>query len=63
MEMNEKEINATREAFVTNMQRALLNHIATMKNDSKYDLLSIFRVVAIWFDNEKREDIRKLIKV
>lgn len=63
MEMNEKEINATREAFVTNMQRALLNHIATMKNGSKYDLLSIFRVVALWFDNEKREDIRKLIKV
>ena len=62
-EINKKEINATKEAFVTNMCMALTNHIKTMKNGSKYDLLSVFRLVAIWFDNESRDRIRDIITV
>lgn len=62
-EVNESEINATRNAFVENMRRAMTNHINTMKSGGRHDLLCVFRLVAIWFDNESRDDIRAIIKV
>lgn len=34
-----------------------------MKAGSKHDLLCVFKLVAIWFDNESQEDIRAIVEV
>ncbi|XP_067946103.1 serine-protein kinase ATM-like isoform X2 [Watersipora subatra] len=61
-EVNELEIDSIKAAFLDNMLRAITNHIRTMENGSSYDLLSVFRLVAIWFENESRNDIRSTIQ-
>ena len=46
-----------------NMKRAMYNHIQTVKTGSQHDVLSVSRLVAIWFENETRLDIREQVKV
>ena len=62
-ERNESEINSIRDGFVDNMKRAMYNHIQTVKTGSQHDVLSVSRLVAIWFENETRLDIREQVKV
>lgn len=62
--MNEESIKLVQKSYLNNMIRALEYHCLTLQYGSKYDLVSIFRIVAIWFDNEPSyNEIREFAKV
>lgn len=60
---NEQEIEAVRSSYASNMCTALRYHAKCLSVGSQHDLVSVFRLVSIWFDNETNADVTQIINV
>lgn len=60
---NEKEIEGIKSSYVHNMTLALTYHSKCLSTADTFNLVSVFRLVAIWFDNEANTDVRQIIQV
>lgn len=63
MNTNENDIKSVQLSFLRNVSLAVEFHCKTLQSGAKHDLVSVFRAVALWFDNESYEEIHSLIPV
>jgi len=45
------------------MEMAVTNYINCLVTDNQHDLIAVYRVIAIWSENEENETMRELIQV